>query len=145
MKVAAFISIPKCASNTIREMYQLGFNRDNDSDCCKNNYVIYENHQRLCVLEKRYDLENTFVFTFVKNPYERVRSWFYYHNYNNITLNEWIKKGCKTHWKKQNMTNWVKENKSPLLQYNFIEANKKVDFIGKMENFEEDKYPFYKK
>jgi hypothetical protein len=46
--------------------------------------------------------------------------------------------GCETHWVIQNKTNWKKEKLSPLLQYNFIDAPTKVDFIGRMENFEED-------
>ena len=141
-KVGAFISIPKCGSKTILHMYNLGPNRDNDLKCKKNHFVIYENHQRLCVLEKKYNLNDKFVFTFVRNPYSRIKSWFNYHKhipmYKNKTLNRWIKEGCKTHWKIQNQTNWVKEKKSPLLQYNFIEGNKNIDYIGKMENFQKD-------
>ena len=38
-----------------------------------------------------------------------------------LTMGEWIKNGCKTHWKIQNKTKWTKEQLSPLLQYNFIE------------------------
>ena len=141
-KVAVFISIPKCATKTILEMYELGVNRDNDGDDKKNHFVIYENHQRLSVLEKKYNLKDMFIFTFVRNPYDRIKSWFYYHQnnslYKNTTLNEWIQNGCKTHWEIQNMTNWVKEKKSPLLQYNFIEGKTNIDYIGKMENFEQD-------
>ena len=141
-KVGAFISIPKCGSKTILHMYNLGPNRDNDLKCKKNHFVIYENHQRLYVLEKKYNLNDKFVFTFVRNPYSRIKSWFNYHKhipmYKNKTLNRWIKEGCKTHWKIQNQTNWIKEKKSPLLQYNFIEGNKNIDYIGKMENFQKD-------
>ena len=98
------------------------------------------------VLEKRHDLSDKFVFTFVRNPYERIRSWFYYHTqadriyseYTGLTLNQWIENGCKTHFKIQNATNWVKEGLNPLLQYNFVAGNRKVDYIGKIENFEED-------
>jgi len=140
-KLAVFISIPKCASKTILEMYELGLNRNIDGDD-KNHFVIYENHQRLKILEEKYDLNKKFIFTFVRNPYDRIRSWFYYHQflplYKNTTLNEWINDGCKTHWGEQNATDWTKENKSPLLQYNFIEGKTKMDYIGKIENFEKD-------
>lgn len=140
--LGCFISIPKCASKTILIMFELGKNRDyhfseNTPQC-----IIYENHQRLKVLERDYNLENIFTFTFVRHPYDRIKSWFYYHNdlepYKSLTLNEWIQDGCKTHWNVQNKTDWLKENISPLLQFNFIDGNKKLDYIGKIENFEED-------
>ena len=146
IKIGAFISIPKCASKTILKMFELGRNRDNEMTALENNYIIYENHQRLICLEDRYkniyNFNDLYVFTFVRNPYDRIISWFTYHSklepYRNYTLNDWIKDGCKTHWTRQNKTTWDKINKSPLLQFNFIEGNKKIDFIGKMENFEED-------
>lgn len=141
-KYGVFISIPKCASKTIMEMYELGHCRDNDNDCKNNNYIIFENHQRLSILEKRYDLNDKFIFTFVRNPYSRVVSWFNFHKsnpvYSNLSLNEWVKKGCPHHWKRQNATHWDRDKLSPLLQYNFIDSNFKVDYIGKMETFEED-------
>lgn len=143
VKVGAFISIPKCASKTILEMYELGKNRADDNEDPNHN-IIYENHQRLCVLENKYNLNNKFIFTFVRNPYDRVVSWFNYCTdinvplYQKYTLNEWVKDGCKTHWKVVNSTDWEKEKKSPLLQYNFIEGKTNIDYIGKIENFEND-------
>ena len=140
--VGCFISIPKCATKTILRMFALGRNRDNHYKEESNQHVIYENHQRLKILEERFDLDKKFVFTFVRNPYDRIKSWYNYHittePYKSQTLNEWIQNGCPTHWKVQNQTNWRKENLSPLLQYNFVDGKTKVDFIGKIENFEED-------
>lgn len=137
-----FVSIPKCASKTILEMFEMGKNRDKHYDEKTIQYIIYENHQRLKVLERKYNLTNNFVFTFVRNPYDRVKSWFYYHKnlepYTSKTLNQWIQEGCITHWQIQNGTDWKQENLSPLLQYNFVEGNKKIDYIGKMEDFESD-------
>jgi len=143
-KNAVFISIPKCATKTIMEMFEMGINRDSDEEENQNHHIIYENHQRLKVLEIKYNLNNMIVFTFVRNPYDRIKSWFYYHHldnielYKNTTLNVWIKDGCKTHWKLQNQTNWEYIKESPLLQYNFIKGTTKVNFIGKMESFEKD-------
>jgi hypothetical protein len=140
--VGCFISIPKCATKTILRMFALGRNRDNHYKEESNQHVIYENHQRLKILEERFDLDKKFVFTFVRNPYDRIKSWYNYHittePYKSQTLNEWIQNGCPTHWKVQNQTNWRKENLSPLLQFNFVDGKTKVDFIGKIENFEED-------
>ena len=137
-----FVSIPKCASKTILTMLEMGRNRNSHYKERTKQYILYENHQRLKVLEKNYNLNDKFVFTFVRNPYDRVKSWFYYHGdlepYKSKTLNQWIKEGCKTHWVIQNKTNWEKEKLNPLLQYNFIEGTKKVDYIGKIENFEID-------
>jgi hypothetical protein len=140
--LGCFISIPKCASKTILTMFNLGKNRDNHFSEETQQCIIYENHQRLKVLETKYNLENIYTFTFVRHPYNRIKSWYYYHKntepYKSQNLNEWIKNGCKTHWNIQNKTNWTKEQLSPLLQYNFIDGNKKVDYIGKLEDFEED-------
>lgn len=142
IKCSVFISIPKCASKTILEMFQLGFNRDCDSRDKTNHFIIYENHQRLHVLEKKYDLSNMYIFTFVRHPYDRIKSWYYYHKnmfpYNEKSLNEWITNGCKTHWEIQNETNWKAEKITPLLQYNFIKGKTKINYIGKIENFEND-------
>lgn len=140
--LGAFISIPKCATKSVLRIFKLGKNRDNHFDEKSDQYIIYENHQILSVLEKRFNLEDKYIFTFVRHPYQRIVSWFYYHKniepYKSLTLNEWISNGCKTHWKKQNKTNWIKDNLSPLLQYNFIKGNSKINYIGKIENFEQD-------
>lgn len=140
--VGVFISIPKCASKTILEMFKLGKNRKNHFSEKSDQFIIYENHQRLKILEQKYDLKDKYIFTFVRHPYQRIISWFYYHKniepYRSQSLNEWISNGCQTHWKIINETNWKKENLSPILQYNFIEGNSEINYIGKIENFEED-------
>lgn len=140
--VGVFISIPKCASKTILEMFKLGKNRNEHFDEKSEQFIIYENHQRLKILEKKYNLKDKYIFTFVKHPYQRIISWFYYHKdiepYRSQTLNEWISNGCQTHWNIQNQTNWKKESLSPLLQYNFIDGNSKINYIGKIENFENE-------
>ena len=140
--LGVFISIPKCASKTILKMFKLGRNRDNHFTEKSDQFIIYENHQRLKILEDKYDLKDKYIFTFVRHPYGRVKSWFYYHKniepYKSQSLNEWISNGCQTHWNIQNETNWKKENLSPLLQYNFIDGDSKINYIGKLENFEQD-------
>ena len=129
------------ASKSILKEFQMGSCRDLDS-LDSDNLIIFENHQRLKILEERYNLDDLFVFAFVRNPYDRVKSWFSYHTghcYDNLTFEEWVNNGCKTHFNIQNKTNWINEGLSPLLQYNFIvSSKKKVDFVGKIENYEND-------
>jgi len=148
--IGVFISIPNCDSNSIREMFELGKNHNDHNDYNNHNNhnnnngksIIDENHQRLEILENKYDLKNKYIFTFVRHPYERIKSWFYYHKniepYKSHSLNEWISLGCQTHWKRQNQTNWAEEKLSPLLQYNFIHGESNINYIGKIENYEHD-------
>lgn len=144
-KIACFVSIPKCASKSVLSILQLGKNRDLDHKEATERYVIYENHQRLAVLQRKYPLDSLYLFTFAANPYKRIQSWFAYHQRHPFyrkysTFSQWIYQGCPCHWKKQNATSWHHLGKTPLLQYNFVEnaSHRKVDFIGKLENFEED-------
>lgn len=137
-RIGAFISIPKNASKTVLNILELGKNRDFEYT---DSLVIYENHQRGSVLAKKYDLEKLFVFCFSRNPYDRCLSWYNYHKdlepYRSMSFDDWIKNKLPHHWIRQNSTDYVQEKITPLLQYNFIE-NCKVDFIGRMENFQED-------
>ena len=55
---AAFISIPKCASKSILTSFELGNCRDWNGNANTETHVLYENHQRLSVLEDLYDLNN---------------------------------------------------------------------------------------
>ena len=142
-KIACVISVPKCASQSILEILELGENRDDDAREKTERFVIYENHQRLSVLEKKYDLTGKYVFAFVRNPYDRLSSWYQYHSgmepYLSYDFGQWIRQGCPTHWTIQNQTDWRQEGLTPLLQYNFLaSAGTKVDFIGRMENFDAD-------
>jgi len=138
VRIAAFISIPRNASNTIRDVLELGPNRDQENT---DSLVIYENHQRARVLNRKYDLSNLFVFCFSRNPYDRCVAWYAYHRelepYNALGFDEWIGRGMPHHWKVQNQTDYLSEGISPLSQYEFVEQYK-VDFIGKLENFPND-------
>ena len=141
-KIACMVSVPKCASHSIREMLALGENRDDDAEAPAEREIIYENHQRLAVLERKYDLAGKYVFAFVRNPYDRLSSWYQFHSnmepYSSSTFEQWIKDGCLTHWAVQNATNWPAEGLTPLLQSNFLSGAKKMDFVGRMESFSDD-------
>lgn len=142
-KIGCFVSVPKCASKSVLEILALGEERDEDSAEPTERLVIYENHQRLSVLETKYDLADKYTFAFVRNPYSRLASWYQYHwsiePYRSFTFEAWIRQGCPTHWTVQNQTNWKQEGLSPLLQHNFLTASHtRMSFVGRMESFEQD-------
>jgi hypothetical protein len=142
-KIACFVSVPKCASKSILDMLALGEERDEDSAEKTERFVIYENHQRLSVLEARYDLRDKYIFAFVRNPYDRLASWYQYHlnmePYRSLSFEAWIRQGCPTHWVVQNRTDWRQEGLSPLLQFNFLSASHtQPSFVGRMETFDDD-------
>lgn len=137
-RIAIFISIPKNASHSVRTILQLGKNRDKENT---SSLIIYENHQRASILSKKYDLNNLFVFCFSRNPYDRCISWYeYFKNiepYKSFTFGSWVNNGMPHHFKIQNETDYEKEGISPLLQYNYVEQYK-VDYVGKIESFNDD-------
>jgi len=141
-KVGCFVSIPKCASKSVLQILELGANRDDDWTEPVERHVIYENHQRLCVLEQRYDLSNLYVFAFVRNPHQRIKSWYAYHRhlapYSRLSFTEWVKKGCPVHWTVQNATDWASIGESPLLQWNFLKGARSRIVVGQLEQFESD-------
>lgn len=145
--VGCFISIPKCASKTVLEMFEMGKNRGNHWDEKTPQFIIYENHKILKRSEEKFNLQDKYVFTFVRHPYERIRSWFTYCKhveripmYQKHTLNSWVRDGCPTHWKNDDMNKvvWDDHHFTPLLQCNFIEGKSKVSYIGRIESFEKD-------
>nr|VFJ58830.1 MAG: Sulfotransferase family protein [Candidatus Kentron sp. FW]VFJ58925.1 MAG: Sulfotransferase family protein [Candidatus Kentron sp. FW]VFJ63126.1 MAG: Sulfotransferase family protein [Candidatus Kentron sp. FW] len=137
-RIAVFISIPKNASQSIIKILELGENRDEENTA---SLVIHENHQRARILNQRFDLNNLFVFCFSRNPYDRCVSWYRYHKniepYRSLSFDSWVMNGMPHHWIVQNLTDYVSEGITPLLQYNFLEQYK-VDFVGKLENFSHD-------
>lgn len=54
-----------------------------------------------------------------------------------MTFAEWVRNGMPHHWKQQNQTDYEKNNLTPLLQKTFIKGCK-IDFIGRIENFDND-------
>jgi len=72
-----------------------------------------------------------FTFAFMRDPVERIRSWYYSHKQKHhrqiplyiVDINKWIKKGCQHHWNTA---------VNPLYQWDFINIKQEiaVDFIG---------------
>jgi hypothetical protein len=141
-KIGCCVGIPRSASKTLYENLDYGYALKFEIE---EHPIIFENHQILRLTEKIFDLSDVFVFTVVRHPYDRVMSWYFFHKqwkvepYNSLSFDEWIKEGCPHHWTMQSGFDWKEENKSPLLQYNFIEGSERgVDFIGKVENLKDD-------
>ena len=84
--------------------------------------------------------EDTYSFTFVRNTYKRLVSWFRHHNGVDIEeFREWVKNDYPHSWKRDWIASWQENN--PLNQMNWItnkEGDVVVDFIGKVGNIEED-------
>ena len=115
-----FISIPKVASTSIRKA--LGITRNNH----KSSHKVKEGGFRFC---------------FVRNPYDRLVSWYEWHRKNEpqwaqyqMSFKDWIIDGCPHHWDfilcdSQGIS-------SPLNQWEFVKGG--VDFIGKYETLDID-------
>jgi hypothetical protein len=134
-RIAAFISIPRNASQTVQAILDLGPNRDQEDTT---SLVIHENHQRAAVLARKYDLAALFVFCFVRNPFDRCVSWYEYHRkaepYRSLSFSAWVEAGLPHHFRMQNETDYVASGLTPLLQATFIDGCR-PDFIGRFEAF----------
>jgi hypothetical protein len=128
-----FIANPKSGSATIH--YTL-------LDCIKDKELINESRHRLgdkhlscsALIEQRPQYKNYFKFAFVRNPWHRVVSWYFFEkkcknsrrNTSNISFKDYINDSkCK---------NGIWAN---IQQYQY-EFTKNCDFIGRTENLKED-------
>ena len=143
-KKYVFVSIPKNGSQSVFDMF--GYKLKDHSK--ESDMGIMDNHARCVVIKKRYgDFDARYKFCFVRNPLERLVSWYDYHlkryrcePYTKMDFRSWILADCPHHWKKQNGTSW-RGDLSPLRQWQFIyddDGNLMVDDVFRMENFEQD-------
>lgn len=136
--MAIFIHIPKCAGTAIYTNFPK---------------VKRSQHTTAWVLKtKTFKTiwDKSFTFTFVRNPWHRLVSWYFYHQqknkwdnlYKKLSFEEWVLKKCPHHWKEKRHLNFFgKISPNPLIQKNFLRNPKGkiiVDFVGKVENFNED-------
>ena len=134
-KKILFIHIPKCAGVSIEKFF--GWNADR--------------HRTLQSYADEYSedfLESCFKFTIVRNPWDRMVSWYFYHKnwWYDIKTKEafqsWVKDGMPDHWaipgKTIDGTNW--NNYDALSIMDFLNNDKNIDlnYIGKVETLDKD-------
>lgn len=145
----AYISIPKTASQSIRQLLI-----DNGRiDLARKNHESIYNYG-----------EVGFSFSFVREPIERLKSWFYfskkkmldsYHPTNlqtfsslsmyNCSFNDWVKNNFPIHWGKEMCLSLGITN--PLIQSDFVCKNGiiDIDYLGNFNNLRNEMIEISKK
>ena len=129
-----FIHIPKCGGISVENA--LGW------EGARHNTMQYYKKQNPNI-----DLNHYYKFTFVRNPWDRLVSWYFYHVnhidsrnvcwYRNFNFQEWCKRGFMTHWNTmKDGTCW--KDKDVLDYQEWIPSQNQYNFIGKVENFQKD-------
>lgn len=122
-KKVLHIAIPKTGSSSIKKVF--------------NN--PYQGHKTI-----GYFIENgprfDYSFTFVRNTYSHLVSWYRFHHSMDIQeFRKWVKDGFAVDWGDDWMATW--EENDPLNQMTWIkdkDGNVVVDYIGRFEHLEED-------
>lgn len=136
-----FVHIPKCGGSTIENFFGIA-----KREC------LYHAHDRLIngiyyapqhftpeiitndpIGAKPF--ERYFKFTFMRHPYTRVISEYYWQHQNRLkeVNKKHFEKWLRSFYKKID-----KDHKLPQYDYVYLNGKKAVDFIGKVENFQED-------
>jgi len=132
-----FISKPKCASNYIDDMLFYG--------------KRHHTHRSGQFIEKIASEQQRFLIC-VRDPYELVKSWYYYHkfapresslvhNFYPSTLEEWVvESNCSTHWQSdaQDFTPEEWKFQNPLLQSAWLPSDTSRLEMVRFETLEED-------
>jgi len=117
-----FIKIPKTGSTSIRTALNLP-----------------AGHHTLG-LYKEVDAKYDYSFTFVRNTYTRLVSWYrFHHDYEIDGFRKWVENGCPVSWGDGWFASF--QDNKPLDQMLYIknkEGNVDIDFIGFFENIKED-------
>lgn len=140
---ALFVHIPKSGGTTVFK--------------CSSKIIRIRHFTAWALKQGAYDgdWDKTYTFSFVRNPWDRIVSWYFYHKhkdnraefklYRESTFESWVKDGCPTTWPDNEdpytMFYGKGRKKTPLIQRTFLtDPNDKmiVDFIGKLENFDSD-------
>ena len=107
----------------------------------------YPRHQTLSECVKRTTLEcvqDYYKFTFVRNPWDKVVSWYFYHTgklYRPRTKEgfaDWVRGGMQHHWVNIDGTRWT--GRDPLSCFEWLANDHELsfDYIGRFETYQED-------
>jgi chondroitin 4-sulfotransferase 11 len=133
-----FVHIPKSAGTVIRNVL-----KTNDRE-----FKVIFNHPTFSKIQTKYDLSTYFKFTFIRNPWDRFVSTFFYLKQNvkdEKLLNEARKKLSdysftsfvkKLHLEKTEFNEFHFLHFRP--QIHFLESLDNIDFVGRFENFQQD-------
>jgi hypothetical protein len=121
-----FLHIPKTGGTSIH--HALGIAIPNGHDCGLRRQLYEDNW------------DDRFKFTFIRNPWDRAVSWFFWHRYymKYSTFERWVRRGLPCEEKP-----WFLEGhpNNSLDQKTFfcdLDGNSLVDFIGRFENLHGD-------
>lgn len=122
-KKVLHIAIPKTGSSSIKKVFN----------------TPYESHRTLgYFIENNHEFD--YSFTFVRNTYAHLVSWYRFHHSMEINgFRKWVKNGFHVEWGDDWLASW--EENDPLNQMNWIKDKKGdvvVDYIGRFEHLEED-------
>jgi len=130
-----FIHIPKCAGVAIRQSLKITVKGDM--------------HENYCSIKEKDISKDRFIFSVVRNPFDRLVSWYYYHKnlpgylFSGPYFKDWIKSSLDN--SDYYGGGWVKGyDGDPLIMRAFLTEDGtpfgkiRVPFIGKVENLEKD-------
>jgi len=128
-----FIHIPKCAGVSIERFF--GWNG--------------LRHETLRKYSSEYsynELEQFFKFTFIRNPWDRMVSWYFHHHgelyepKNEQGFYNWVKKGMPNHWegKVVDGEKWLNQDPLSILGFLHNKENISLNYIGRLETINKD-------
>lgn len=149
----AFIHIPKTAGQSIEDLFEFKRDKYHYAEYQHNGHEFY--HSTIKNMQSKIDVSNFFKFSFVRNPFDRLVSEFFFRPKNGIFFK---RLGMKKH-SFDDFANGVYEYKLSYdvsksheechlyKQFDFIYIDNKisVDFLGRFENLKNDIYTLKKK
>lgn len=132
-KKLVFIHIPKCAGVSIESFFKWKGLRHETLQTYSNDHT-------------RDFLNSCFKFTIVRNPWDRMVSWYFHHHgekyepKNKEGFQDWVRKGLPNHFENKltNRTYWDKHDPLSCLGFLYNDNNIDLDYIGKVETLDED-------
>jgi hypothetical protein len=149
-----YLHIPKTAGTSILcSLFNVGIDQDEMIDRTslpleyQRKYLIGEdgdfirtNHYPLYEISKIINnISDFFIFTFVRNPFDRLVSEYYYQRFNKaLPFNDYVLHIVKTAFECNKLEEWFSFHLMP--QIDFISINGKIrcDFLGRFESLQKD-------